>query len=407
MARDKLLVLGLDGWDHALAERLQATGDLPALVSLRGKSATYLLDPEGRQLDGLDWEHFVSGLGPEQSGYLNAFNFDRDMYDSWQEGTRYSPFFETSSKRAAIFDVPYLDLERAPSIQGVQGWGMSDRGFLSASSRPDSLLGKLSERLGPYPSQHWLDGVSWPSIAQTKAMRAALVNGLDHRREAARWLLGEAITDWEIAFVGVTETHSAAEGFWHGVDPEHPLAQHPSASEAGEALGEVYRHADRLVGDLCEYLDPTHVVVFALNGMASNRFDVPSMCLMPELLYRWATGRKRLVAPYKDIGDATGSLGPDLSWDSAYPTWLSQSSLRRLHIRSAAARLRRRSVGSASGVEKAEARPGPSRWRSDWHPAMSYRDCWHRMRAFALPSYSVGRIRLNLKGRGGRGVVEP
>jgi hypothetical protein len=43
----------------------------------------------------------------------------------------------------------------------------------------------------------------------------------------------------------------------------------------------------------------------------------------------------------------------------------------------------------------------------DWHPALQYRDCWHLMPAFALPSYSIGRIRLNVKGRERHGTVDP
>jgi predicted AlkP superfamily phosphohydrolase/phosphomutase len=40
-----------------------------------------------------------------------------------------------------------------------------------------------------------------------------------------------------------------------------------------------------------------------------------------------------------------------------------------------------------------------------WQPAAWYRPWWPRMKAFALPSYGDGCIRINLKGREAQGVV--
>jgi len=42
----------------------------------------------------------------------------------------------------------------------------------------------------------------------------------------------------------------------------------------------------------------------------------------------------------------------------------------------------------------------------DWQPGTWYRPWWPKMRAFALPSFYDGRIRVNLRGREARGVVD-
>jgi hypothetical protein len=49
--------------------------------------------------------------------------------------------------------------------------------------------------------------------------------------------------------------------------------------------------------------------------------------------------------------------------------------------------------------------PGAPRYNVDWQVAMWYRDVWPRMRAFALPSFYDGRVRINLEGREASGVV--
>jgi predicted AlkP superfamily phosphohydrolase/phosphomutase len=42
-----------------------------------------------------------------------------------------------------------------------------------------------------------------------------------------------------------------------------------------------------------------------------------------------------------------------------------------------------------------------------YQPAMWYRKLWPRMMAFALPTFSEGYVRLNVKGREASGIVEP
>jgi hypothetical protein len=43
----------------------------------------------------------------------------------------------------------------------------------------------------------------------------------------------------------------------------------------------------------------------------------------------------------------------------------------------------------------------------EWQPATRYRQWWPQMRAFALPSFYDGRIRVNLRGRERDGIVDP
>ncbi|MEL6501219.1 MAG: nucleotide pyrophosphatase, partial [Cyanobacteria bacterium J06623_1] len=42
-----------------------------------------------------------------------------------------------------------------------------------------------------------------------------------------------------------------------------------------------------------------------------------------------------------------------------------------------------------------------------WMPAVWYSPLWSEMKAFALPAYADGHIRINLKGRDRHGIVEP
>jgi predicted AlkP superfamily phosphohydrolase/phosphomutase len=391
---DRVLAIGLDGWEHSLGETLMAAGELPHLGRLRDRSARFLLDHGPAQRTGLAWEHLSTGRAPDATRRWSAVHFDVETYEAWQEGTSLPPFAARLDAPTVVFDPPYFALDRAPSVRGVVNWGAHDPG-VPRDARPRSLLAEIESRFGDYPGRGWIYGIVWPSAARARTMGDALVDATDARAEIATWLLRDRLPDWRFGLVVTGELHSAIEGLWHGVDPEHPLADLPSAGPAGDGLRAVYRATDRLVGTLADAFDDATLVVFAMGGMGPNRSDVPSMVLLPELLYRHAFGRALFRQSEGWTTGALPMLGEDEEWAAAVnarivprPTWSDA-------VRTAAARF----LPGAPGP--------PSRRTIPWMPASRYQPWWHAMRCFALPSFYDGRIRLNLAGRERAGTVAP
>jgi predicted AlkP superfamily phosphohydrolase/phosphomutase len=394
----RVLAIGLDGYEESLERRLIEAGELPALKRLRERSARYLLDHGPAQRTGLAWEHFSTGLSPERTGRWGALHFDPETYDVWQEGTRLQPFAARLNSRTVVFGPPYFDLAQAPHVRGVIGWGVHDPGVPTAA-RPDSLLPEFEARFGKYPAERWIYGVVWASPEHTREMGEALARSVNIRTQAARWLLGERLPDWDLGLVIVSEPHSAIEGLWHGIDPSHPLHRMPSAGPAREGLLDVYRGVDRLVGELAAAFPDAALVVFSMGGMGPNYSDTASMALLPELLYRHAVGRPLLRQPdgWTDTA-ASPLLGEREDWSAAVRAHLPAAESSPILSRLAGA-ARRRLVGGAE--------PANSYLRRsvEWIPAMRYRPHWRSMQAFALPSFYDGRIRINLKGREADGRV--
>jgi hypothetical protein len=134
--------------------------------------------------------------------------------------------------------------------------------------------------------------------------------------------------------------------------------------------------------------------------MGPNNSDVPSMLLLPELLYRDHFGRPFFETP--DSPDRDGGLsllGPDANWESAvaegFPEERARDGQSSMPLR--AYRRLVRSLGLA----------GPTRLPLDWMPAARYQPFWSAMPAFALPSFYDGRIRINLRGREANGSIAP
>jgi predicted AlkP superfamily phosphohydrolase/phosphomutase len=414
MARSRVVAIGLDGLEVAFAERLMAAGDMPALAKLRQRAARVLLDHGPAQRTGLAWEHVASGLSPAAARRWAAIEFDPTTYEAWQEGARFSPWWASLDRRVVVFDAPYVDLRRARNTRGIVAWGAHDPGTTFAA-RPHGLRAEFAQRFGPYPSE-WMYAAPWASSEHTQEMTTALARALDTRAQAARWLATERLPDWDFFLTVAGEVHGTVEGLWHGVDTEHPLHRHASADAAARGIVDVHRALDRMVGELVRCSGDATLVAFTMGGMGANHSDVPSMVLLPELLYRHAFGTSllRVPAEWTASPDRLPMLDEKDSWDDLSSTWFPASAPPR--VSPWAPRTLARRLPTPIRAPLWAARAAAAAWRTgarpkrsaiEWQPTQRYRDHWRRMPAFALPSYYDGRIRLNLRGRERDGVVQP
>lgn len=387
---NRLLMIGLDGLDLSVAAPLLEAGELPALAALRGRSARFELEHGPARHTGLAWEHVASGLSPEDAGRFTAVEFDPASYDAWQSSTRLPPFPASLGRRTVVFDPPYFDLANAPSVQGMVNWGAHDPG-VDPSCRPAGLIAEIEARFGRYPAPECLYGLAWHSPALARRMGEGLVAAIERRTDIACWLLAERLPDWDLGLVVAGEPHSAIEALWHGIDPTHPAYGLASGAPARESLHQVYRAMDRLVAALAEACPDATLLLFNLHGMGRNDGDLPSMALLPELLFRDAFGQAGLAVPPDWEQAPLAPLGEDESWSRLLRE---RFVARRRPLRRAA-----RALGRLAG------RPERPLGNLAWMPGRWYQPWWHRMRAFALPAFYDGRIRVNLAGREAKGRV--
>jgi predicted AlkP superfamily phosphohydrolase/phosphomutase len=309
--------------------------------------------------------------------------------------TNLPPFFAELPRDSVVFDCPYFDIERAPRVQGVVGWGAHDPG-VATRSRPAGLVQEIRERFGDFLAEENLYSFTWPSDSRTRAVARNFVEAVEQRTRIATWLLTERFPDWEVGLVVPAELHSATEPFWHGIDPAHPLHSLPGAEASGQGIIDVYEAVDRMAGKLITAFPDAVILAFAMHGMGPNESDVPSMVLLPELLYRWRYGSPALKPRPEWESSEPSMLGEDEYWENAIRQQIHppesmlfglRNMLRRAHRPRISAERREQSVSL------------------DWIPATRYRRHWPDMQAFALPAYYHGRIRVNLEGREAHGKV--
>ena len=132
MNRRRILLLGLDGFDIALAERFIREGLLPNLARLRSEGSSFDLDHGRDRYSGLAWEHLTSGVRPSDGGRWSAITFDRHTYGATQDYGRVRPYLADLAAKAVVFDFPYFELSLAPNVRGLTSWAAHDPGVPAA-----------------------------------------------------------------------------------------------------------------------------------------------------------------------------------------------------------------------------------------------------------------------------------
>lgn len=388
----RTLVIGLDGFELSLAEQLMSEGLMPNFQALRDRSAQFDLENGPAMYTGLSWEHFSTGMTPKDLGRFSAVDLDTGHYRVRQRSTDAKPILRKfSSTKTVVFDVPYCDLQLASDVQGLTNWGAHDPG-VGVFSNPAGLHDEIAERFGPYPAKDYIYGFVWPDAAETAKACRALAEAVACRRNSACWLLSERIPDWDLAIVTVSEAHSAIEMAWHGIAPDHPLKDHPSASAGRQGLHAVYREIDKLVGEFSTLFPDADIVLFSMHGMGTNDADVAAMSLFPELLYRHRFGRPYMRNDVWNTGnDDQALVDSEFSWHFA--------------LEAAVPPLWEFEVPDGIDLPDFDYNRDRDYQEIEWMPCSRYQPFWPVMDVFAVPGFYNARVRVNLVGREAGGSV--
>jgi hypothetical protein len=271
-------------------------------------------------------------------------------------------------------------------------------------SRPAGLFRELRRRFGAHPAWRTQNRGSWWDSARLQRLRSALLEGIERRSRINRALLAEHPAD--LTLLAFSEIHIAGHHFWHLGDRGHP-AQGRNRPPLADFLLEIYRATDRALGDLLEHV-PTdaNLLVFSPEGGATNSSDLNSLVFLPELLFRWNFPGRSLLAggagqdrPAPLVSRPRFNDWVETVWNDHFsnlpPRWVPRTA--RPFFRNMAA------LPNCHFPFYALRRLGALQWQ----PPAWYRPWWPRMKAFALPSYGDGCIRINLKGREAQGIVDP
>jgi predicted AlkP superfamily phosphohydrolase/phosphomutase len=402
--RSRVVAIGLDATDPGLLVKWMDQGLLPHCAELRRQGAFGLVQNVRYYRTETSWLTFLTGALPTQTGEWGHIAYTPGDYGI-DEGSAYefaqlAPFYaRLPGRRVCVLDPPLA--RPVDGVDGLQvlGWGTEVNQCLRVS-RPESLMRELIERHGEHPlfenAARSRPGEGHPEVLSYRipssyevgaleALSERLCVGAARRGRIMRDLASRA--DWDF-FLGVfSETHTAAHLLWH-LSQEHPLRERLQSQLAGDPMLRVFQAVDRALGDFVAALrDDSHLALFSIYGIGANVLDLPSMAFLPEALFRWSfPGEAALGSAPSDRSDAHAALDHAQHWKDEVWGLVGDSARTRLE-----------------SPRSQEQRGDPLAWQ----PANWFRPLWPEMKAFALPTYSEGLIRINVKGREGRGTIPP
>lgn len=411
------IVIGLDAADPALIERWMQEGKMPALAKLRARGCYGRLENFERSNVETAWTTFATGVSPDKTGHWSMIGLKKDSYEPETRAAydfrEYPPFFTfCGDRRVAIFDIPQVPLQ--PDINGIQvtAWGAHSP-QVPSSSEPPELFDELMRRHGPSPSLND-DFATCLDLRTTESLLEPMRISARRRADICVDLIKRE--RWDLFATVYGETHGAGHVFWHLSQPNHPLYEAFKGKLAGDPLLEIYQEVDAGIGRIAEAAgEDATVIVFSGHGMGPATIDLPTFAILPELLYRYCFPGRIGIQMEPD----TGPLPPMLTklkwnywerhlWGHKYDRnpitrWLRRETPTRLFNLLTPYIDRPEPDGMISPFELTR--------RGDriavWIPANWYRPAWRLMKAFALPSFGDGYIRINVKGRDPQGIVSP
>ena len=403
--QQRLLIIGLDGYDPAFAERLMNKGQLPAIERLMQTSAVVPLEHGAARRTGLAWEHFATGLTPADANRYSAVDFNPQTYTCSQRGTTLPPFVtHLGDTGVVVFDAPYFNLPDVKNANGLVAWGAHDPG-VAPYSQPRSLDREIRQRFGNYPAKRWIYGHTWPDPQKTVEMGQALTRAVEKRGEITNWLLSDRFPDWRLGITVISELHSATEALWHGVDDTHPLASQPSRASARNAMHSVYEAVDAFIENIQSKWPDIDILAFTPHGMGRNESDLTSMALLPELMYRRTFGKPLLTAGERDANSSVVlPEAPTEAWPTSVRHYLPQGNEGQKPRKRRPGGVRRQWRQRLRTLKRALI-PSVAQSSLGWMPANWYAPHWRNMDVFALPSFYDGQLRVNLQGREAAGRV--
>lgn len=362
-----VLAIAWDAADWTVIERLLEEGRMPALARLRSAGRVGRVHSESVHFMSAVWPTFYSGTPTGYHGwyYGKLWRPDRmrlEYGDAAWLGQR--PFWDTLSSdiESVILDVPYI--VRAPRVFNgifVSGWQTHDQ--LGSIEHPAGTWRDLERRHGRPAMKAERFGRQTPG--SLRRLREEALDGLEQIGSIAVSLLASRRPDLFLLVMG--GIHRATHYLW---DLSHIDASRLDAATRALLEGareEVYEAADRALGKILETApDDARVLVFALHGMTSNG--------------GWAERFEAIVSAVERDGGPPRARGLLYRARRRLPWRLARQFTRRIPFE-------------------------VNRWLLPLWSAGKHD--WAETRFFALPCDVNGFLRINLKGREARGIVEP
>ena len=362
-----LVVLGLDVGDPEWLERWAREGYLPTLASIMKRGVSARTAGPDLITEHSVWVSLISGISVGQHGFyeykrLRPGAYELETITGRDLGVR--PFWSYApAKRVVAIDVPHYYPD--PQTNGIHlaEWA-SHHPYFEPSASPEGIEDEIRHSFGG--QIHIPEELNSRLRADRRIYDRALER-IEKKGALCRHLLSQ--DRFDVAVVVFGDSHLASHQFWE-YRPEHGGERKiDDRDELTHAVRDVFQRIDHEMGTLIDQLPAdANICVVSSTGLLDH---YPTTGLIDAfcrgLGYQASPSGSSRMTPMSVVR----RMVPH-TWRYALSRWLPEQTQQRLI-----------NEKFQSGTD------------------------WSRTTAFSIPSFFTSFLRVNLKGREPRGIVEP
>jgi len=143
-------------------------------------------------------------------------------------------------------------------------------------SKPDGFSAELAGQIGLYRTLGWAESADKP-LNEGRLDEAAFLYDSDRAMDDRERIIFQNLKrdDWDLFVAAIETTDRVSHMMWRFLDPKHPMYDRALAAKYGDAIENVYRRADDLVGRLVSTVPRDAVfMVMSDHGFHSFRREV-------------------------------------------------------------------------------------------------------------------------------------
>ena len=279
---NKVIVIGLDAAEPSLIEKWMAEGLLPNIKKLRDKGTYSRIGPHDDHLVGLPWPTFYTGVNPGNHGvyhYLQwnpqKMGFERinrpwlPLYPFWR-------IFKDKDPRAIVIDVPLTPIiEKFNGIE-INGWATHEI-LNPLNAYPQGVLKWAEKNIGARP---WFEErYGRLSFKELMKIRDKLIDMTQKVTLLSKLLMSRE--SWDLFMVIYSATHRGGHKLWSQKGIESDVHENEKQN-VFQSLREVYIACDNAVGNLVsDVAENVTVFVISLHGMGFHHSRTE---ILPDML---------------------------------------------------------------------------------------------------------------------------
>ena len=316
MTAPRVVMIGLDGATWRILRPWAESGELPNLRRVVEGGATGPLRSTLPPLTPTGWTSAATGMSP---GNHNVYSFFRPMRASYRRrilnsrDCRAAKIWQIANAHGRKAGIVHLPLTYpVDRVDGFMVSGMMTPTTARDVTWPTELLDELEREIPGYTLN-----VDTTTI-KTGRLEEFLADSIEHvRRQRAEMVHLMDRKPWDLFWIMFYNVDPVAHFFWKFMDAAH--VAHPGDSPLASAVLDIYREADRAIGDALERLGPDdHLVLLSDHGMEPTHTNVHLTSWLidngylvlrserrqatAEILYRSGFQRERLVYGLKKMG---------------------------------------------------------------------------------------------------------